>query len=724
MKHIYSILFVCSFLSVLSGCIEDPDMDTKYQNAKAPEVSVPEVIDKKASVLILKAAIEKENGLPVLECGICWSDSEEGTGLDNLRNNRKVKAEKIENGSFTVPASNLKDETMYWLFSYAINQKDTAFSATAIECSTNRGLGSVKTLSPDSSKIKATSAFLVGKITFRGEGDIQAAGFYLTEKVSKKDSTIYVTEEDINKVDSFSWNVTRLKPETEYYVKAFAKNSFGEFSANVDSFRTTDGKPGVGKISEDGCSYTSANLSALISSIGDSELIAYGFCWSTDADPKIGKTGTDTIQSNDLRDGKFTGIIKNLENAKKYYARAYATNEFGTVYNEGDPISFSTLSKAPNIMTFPIDKELLSKGTAVIGGELQNGGEADAVEWGIYWGSDKKNLQGKIIATDSIFTCTIRGLRGETTYYACAYAKNKNGLIGYGDTISIHTPKIFADKKIYSGARAFSAAFVVDNKAYVVGGDMGNTCTSELLFYIPGQNEWKSMASYKAEYCEMNACVDNNNDVYIIGGTNKQMNVNDFSKYDCFRNSWGELPAIEVGDIPEPRANTITFAYKDSIYAIGGQKLKQGNALSDILIYDKQNGMWKKSSVQFPVSQRNGFAIVVGDVVYAGLGEASGKSLWYATDSLTEWKKIDNVPSNIGVVSSGIYHENRNSIFMIDDNGKIWEYKLEDNEWIARSVFKPSRNYHMFNMDGVIYILGQHVYNTNYFMTYDPDWDN
>ena len=40
MKYIYSIfLSVVSFLWILSGCVEDPDMDTRLQNAKAPEVS-------------------------------------------------------------------------------------------------------------------------------------------------------------------------------------------------------------------------------------------------------------------------------------------------------------------------------------------------------------------------------------------------------------------------------------------------------------------------------------------------------------------------------------------------------------------------------------------------------------------------------------------------------------------------------------------------------------
>ena len=40
MKYIYSIfLSAVSLLWMLSGCVEDPDMDTRLQKAKAPEVS-------------------------------------------------------------------------------------------------------------------------------------------------------------------------------------------------------------------------------------------------------------------------------------------------------------------------------------------------------------------------------------------------------------------------------------------------------------------------------------------------------------------------------------------------------------------------------------------------------------------------------------------------------------------------------------------------------------
>ena len=86
---------------------------------------------------------------------------------------------------------------------------------------------------------------------------------------------------------------------------------------------------------------------------------------------------------------------------------------------------------------------------------------------------------------------------------------------------------------------------------------------------------------------------------------------------------------------------------------------------------------------------------------------------------------IQSFPDKIGSVSSGVYDEQRNSFFMIDNNGKIWEYNLSSGEWTARSLLGyRMNNYHMFMLNGIIYILGQDLYYANKFIKYNPIWDN
>ena len=68
---------------------------------------------------------------------------------------------------------------------------------------------------------------------------------------------------------------------------------------------------------------------------------------------------------------------------------------------------------------------------------------------------------------------------------------------------------------------------------------------------------------------------------------------------------------------------------------------------------------------------------------------------------------------------------NRETAFLIDNNGKIWEYNLSSGEWTARSLLGyRMNNYHMFMLNGIIYILGQDLYYANKFIMYNPIWDN
>ena len=106
---------------MLSGCVEDPDMDTRLQKAKAPEVSETSMEGEAyASSITLKAA-------------------------------------------------------------YAINDIDTAFSKTEGAYTTINGIGEVATLDVDSATVKATSTWVKGKVKNRGVG-IEKLGFYYKKK--------------------------------------------------------------------------------------------------------------------------------------------------------------------------------------------------------------------------------------------------------------------------------------------------------------------------------------------------------------------------------------------------------------------------------------------------------------------------------------------------------------------------------------------------------------
>lgn len=732
MKYIYLfILSAISFLWILSGCVDDPDMDTRLQNAKAPAVSETSQVEIQASSITLKAQILKENGSPIKECGVCWNTQPTSQPLDNMRNNRYVKADKIDNHDFTVTISNLEDSTKYYVYAYAINDVDTAFSETENAYTTIEGIGEVATLKIDSTTVRATSAWVKGKVKNKGVG-IEGLGFYYKEKLggespepSDQDSIIHYEGADWATVDTFSCQITNLKPETWYYVRAFAKNQFGEFAFSVDSFRTTDGKPLVNKLEliKDSITFTTADLSAYLVSEGDAPVTTYGFCWSVEEKPTV---EADTIICTSLgEDGEFIGRIRNLESARKYYARAYAINEFGITYSK-EEVTISTKSEKPNIITFPITADSIkSDGTVHVGGELQNGGKSAATEWGLCWSSSNNEPSIRdthISVSDTLFVYALSSLKGATTYYVRAYATNESGLTGYGETKSFTTPDIFTNKKIYAGAnRQFSAGFTLNNRAYIVGGDLGGERSSEMYSYDVGTDEWKSMAECSSAFSQMAAASYKGNQAYVIGGIDRQNVGTECLSYNSHDNSWKPLPQIKEG-----RFGAVSFVYRDSLYLLGGSN--GSNNTNDLSRYDlsAESGEWA-TIAHFPERQRGGIALVANDKVYAGLGEeGSGirNGFWMSSDSLKKWDAI-SIPDKIGSVSSGVYDEQRNSFFMIDNNGKIWEYNLSSNVWTPRSLCNyRMNNYHMFMLNGVIYILGQDLYYSNKFIMYNPIWDN
>ncbi|WP_317899875.1 hypothetical protein [Aurantibacillus circumpalustris] len=89
---------------------------------------------------------------------------------------------------------------------------------------------------------------------------------------------------------------------------------------------------------------TEAYCSGVLYNEGDSKIIEKGICWGTKGNVSI----TDNKVISNTEGKTFTAKLEGLESVSTYYARAYATNAFGTSY--GKVVSFNTWGvTAPNI---------------------------------------------------------------------------------------------------------------------------------------------------------------------------------------------------------------------------------------------------------------------------------------------------------------------------------------------------------------------------------------
>ncbi len=163
-----------------------------------------------------------------------------------------------------------------------------------------------------------------------------------------------------------------------------------------------------------------------------------GICYGTISNPTIaGLKKSSTISSI----GNFTCDLDNLSPSTTYFARAYASNGYGTAY--GISISFTTQAATIPVLSSTTTASLITTTSVSTGGTIISNGASNVTTRGVCYSStnntptiaDTKTNNG---TGNGTFISTINGLLANTTYYIRAYAINGVGP-GYGDVKSFRT---------------------------------------------------------------------------------------------------------------------------------------------------------------------------------------------------------------------------------------------------------------------------------------------
>lgn len=167
------------------------------------------------------------NGI-VTDCGFCYSTSP-SPSVNDVKVSYGATAER-----FGKTITDLKENTNYYVRAYAVNELGVGYSEEVMFTTLAVTTPSLSPVSMTS--ISNTSAEVEASVTSLGNGTLQDAGFaYSTSPYP----TVETGKLSCGKAETLKAKIIGLKPETKYYVRAYAVNEKGTSYGDEKSFTTS-----------------------------------------------------------------------------------------------------------------------------------------------------------------------------------------------------------------------------------------------------------------------------------------------------------------------------------------------------------------------------------------------------------------------------------------------------------------------------------------------------
>ena len=139
----------------------------------------------------------------------------------------------------------------------------------------------------------------------------------------------------------FTSHITGLKPETTYYVRAYAINKAGTVYGEQRVLITSATDPKITNTVISDVTTVTAKLDVNIQYYDASQMLEYGICWSTSNTPTVNNENTSLSIKPDSVLTDYSFKMTQLESNKTYYARAFAFKNSSDIYY-GNIVSFTT----------------------------------------------------------------------------------------------------------------------------------------------------------------------------------------------------------------------------------------------------------------------------------------------------------------------------------------------------------------------------------------------
>jgi len=194
----------------------------------ALSITGPTLSNITTSTVKCSGTVTSEQSTAIIERGVCWSTN----SIPTIADNKSIEGKG--DGTFTVSVTDLKANTTYNIRTYVTDIEGTVYG-DIISFKTNANtivnVPTVSTLSVV--KTSTYNAQIQGQITSEGNASVTSYGYYCSTSANPVESNSFNSGYDYGTTTSFTMTIVSLTSGVKYYVRAFAKNSFGIGYGNV-----------------------------------------------------------------------------------------------------------------------------------------------------------------------------------------------------------------------------------------------------------------------------------------------------------------------------------------------------------------------------------------------------------------------------------------------------------------------------------------------------------
>jgi hypothetical protein len=301
----------------------------------------------------------------------------------------------------------------------------------------------VRTL--EMSGITAQIATATGSLKPEGKAAIKSYGHCWSDSQAEPtpDNSPKTNLGAVETETTFTSQLKDLKPNTSYYLRAYAFTQSGTYYGDVITFKTSDAKAPVVITGDASAIRTTAfAIAGQISEKGTTDITQHGHVISeTNQTPTTADGKTENGAVGSVPKG-FSSGFAGLKANTVYYVRAYAINASATAY--GATVKVTTKGdEPPTVLTGEYSG--LTQTKVILAGKLTADGTQAVFQHGHCISETNKEptiadtkTENGVVTASKDFTSSLQGLAANTTYYYRAYARSGVG-VAYGAASSFKT---------------------------------------------------------------------------------------------------------------------------------------------------------------------------------------------------------------------------------------------------------------------------------------------